>query len=48
VVDLVVTVSVEDVVAELGLKVPVAPVGKPATERATGPLKPLSGLTVTV
>jgi len=45
---LVVTVSVEDPVAGFGLKLPVAPVGNPLTLNATVPLKPLTGLMVTL
>jgi hypothetical protein len=46
----VVTVSVEvpEVVTEVGLKVPVAPVGNPVTLIATAPVKPPEGVTVAV
>lgn len=42
------TVSVEVAVAGFGLKVPVAPLGRPVTLRATGALKPFVGFTCTV
>jgi len=42
------TVSVEDVVAELGLKLALAPGGSPLTVIATGELKPLAGVIDTV
>ncbi len=46
----VVTVSVEvpDPVTEVGLKVPVAPVGNPLTVKATAPLNPFTATTVCV
>src|SRR2546428_12345105 len=44
VVELIVTLSVEAVVAGLGLKLPVAPTGSPARPSVTGPLKPPVGL----
>ena len=46
----VLTVSVADPepVTEVGLKVPVAPEGSPETPRFTTPLKPFTGVTVTV
>src|ERR1700682_6007651 len=45
---LVVTDSVDVVVAGAGVNVPDAPVGRPLTERATEPLNPLEGVMVTV
>ena len=45
------TVSVEDPdppLIEAGLKLAVAPVGKPLTPKETLPLKPLAGVTVAV
>src|SRR5947208_1428753 len=44
----VVTERVEDAVAGFGLKLPVAPRGKPLTLSVTGPVKPPVGLVVTV
>ena len=46
----VVTVNVDDpdVVIELGLNVAVAPAGSPLAVRATVPVKPPDGATVTV
>ena len=41
---LVVTESVDDAVAGFGVKVAVAPVGRPATLRVTPPVKPFVGL----
>jgi hypothetical protein len=46
--ELTVRVSVEEVVAGFGLKLPVVPEGKPLTENVTAELKPLVGLIVTV
>jgi hypothetical protein len=46
--ELTVKVSVVDVVAGFGLKEPVVPDGKPATENVTAELKPFTGLIVTV
>jgi len=43
-----VKVSVVNVIAEFGLKVPVVPDGKPATENVTVEVKPFTGLIVTV
>jgi len=43
-----VKVSVVNVIAEFGLKVPVVPDGKPATENVTAELKPFTGMIVTV
>lgn len=50
VVDAVATVSVElpDVLIDVGLKLAVAPVGKPLTLRFTVSLKPFKSLTVVV
>ena len=44
----VVTVSTDEFVAGLGLNAPLAPEGRPLTLRATGPLKPPTGLIVMV
>ena len=46
----VLTVSVEEAapVTEVGLKLPVAPVGKPLTLKVTEPLKPFKAPTVGV
>ncbi len=41
-------VSVEDVVAGFGLKLPVVPAGRPLTDIVTAELKPPVGLIVTV
>ena len=38
--ELTVTVSVDDVVAGFGLKLPLVPVGSPVTDKVTGELKP--------
>jgi hypothetical protein len=46
--ELTVKVSVVDVVAGFGLKEPVVPEGKPATENVTAELKPFTRLIVTV
>ncbi len=46
--ELTVKVSFVDVVAGFGLKEPVVPDGKPATENVTPELKPFIGLIVTV
>ncbi len=46
--ELTVKVSVEDVVAGLGMKLPVVPVGRPLTDIVTPELKPPVGLIVTV
>jgi hypothetical protein len=46
--ELTTTVSVEEVVAGFGLNVPVAPVGRPVTEKVTEELKPPVGAIVTV
>ena len=46
VVGLVVTDIVDEVVAGLGLKLPVAPAGRPLTLRLIGPLKPATGVNV--
>ena len=43
-----VRVSVEEVVAGFGLKLPLVPEGRPLTEKVTAELKPLVGLIVTV
>ena len=48
VVERTVKVSVVDVVAGFGLKEPVVPDGKPATENVTAELKPFTGLIVTI
>ena len=50
VVELVVTLRVEEPepVTEVGLKVPVAPVGNPVTLRVTTPVKPFRAPTVAV
>ena len=48
VVELTVTVSVEEPVAGLGLKVPVAPAGRPLTDRFTAEPNPPVGVIVTV
>jgi hypothetical protein len=42
------SVEVPEVVTEVGEKVGVAPEGKPATDRFTVPVNPLSGAIVTV
>ena len=44
VLEFVVTESVDDAVAGFGVKVVVAPVGRPATLRVTPPVKPFVGL----
>jgi hypothetical protein len=44
----VVTESVDVLVVEIGTRVPVAPEGSPDRLRATDPVKPLVGVTVTV
>lgn len=46
--ELTVRVSVEEVVAGFGLKLPVAPEGRPVIERVTGELNPPVGVIVTV
>ena len=46
--DATVTVRADEVVAELGLKLPLAPVGKPLMERFTGELNPPDRVIVTV
>ena len=43
-----VIVSVEELVAGFGLKLPIAPDGRPLTERVTDELKPLRGVMVMV
>lgn len=43
-----VRVSVEEIVAGFGLKLPVVPEGRPLTEKVTAELNPLVGLMVTV
>ncbi len=45
---LVVTESVEDAVAGFGLKLPVAPLGRPLVLRVTWSVKPPVGLIVTL
>jgi hypothetical protein len=45
---LIVSVVEPDLLTEVGLKVPVAPDGNPDTPKLTVPVKPLSGVTVTV
>jgi len=45
---LAVRVSVLEVVAEAGLNEAVTPVGRPEADRPTLPVKPFSGVTVTV
>ena len=45
---LVVTESVDDEIAGFGLKVPLAPLGNPATLKLTWPAKPRIGVTVAV
>lgn len=47
---LAVTVNVDmpDVITDAGLKLPLAPAGRPLTANATVPLKPPDGVTVTV
>ena len=42
------TLNDDEVVAGLGVKVPVAPGGRPVTERFTGELNPLDAVIVTV
>jgi hypothetical protein len=42
------TASADDPVAGLGLKVPLAPDGRPPTARVTADLKPAAGVIVTV
>ena len=45
-VELVVTLIVDEVVAELGLNDALPPLGRPLTLRATGPVNPLFGVMV--
>ena len=45
---LVVTESVDEVVAGFGVKLPVAPAGNPLTVNVTCPVNPLIGVTATV
>ena len=45
---LVVTESVDEVVAGLGAKLPLAPAGNPLTVNVTWPVNPLIGAIVTV
>ena len=45
---LVVTESVDEVVAGFGVKLPVAPAGRPLAVNATWPVNPLIGVTATV
>jgi hypothetical protein len=44
----VVIFNVEELVAGFGVKVPVAPVGSPLTEKVTPPVNPPEGVIVTV
>ena len=46
--ELTVIVSAEELVAGFGLKLPVAPAGRPLTDKVTGELKPPVGAIVTV
>ena len=46
--ELTVIVSAEEPVAGFGLKLPVAPAGRPLTDKVTGELKPPVGVIVTV
>ena len=46
--ELTVMVRAEELVAGLGLKLPVAPAGRPLTDRVTGELNPPVGVIVTV
>ena len=46
--ELTVIVSAEELVAGFGLKLPVAPAGRPLTDKFTGELNPPVGLIVTV
>jgi len=46
--ELTVIFSAEELVAGFGLKLPVAPVGRPLTDKFTGELKPPVGVIVTV
>jgi len=48
VVELVVTIRAEDVLAGLGLKLALAPAGRPLADSDTNPLKPPEGETLTV
>ena len=45
---LVITESVAEVVAGFGVKLPVAPAGRPLAVNATWPVNPLIGVTATV
>ena len=45
---LVITESVAEVVAGFGVKLPVAPAGRPLTVNVTWPVNPLIGVTATV
>ena len=45
---LVVTESVDEVVAGFGVKLPLAPAGRPLTVNATWPVNPLVGVTATM
>jgi hypothetical protein len=46
--DVTVILSAEELVAGFGLNVPVAPVGRPLTDKFTGELNPPVGVIVTV
>ena len=46
--ELTVIVSAEELVAGFGLKLPVAPAGRPLTDKVTGELKPPVGAIATV
>ena len=46
--ELTVIVNTEELVAGFGLKLPVAPAGRPLTDKFTGELKPPVGVIVTV
>jgi hypothetical protein len=46
--ELTVIVSAEELVAGFGLKLPVAPAGRPLTDKFTGELNPPVGVSVTV